>query len=76
MVTRFNFDFALKDCLFGVVKLAKYVDPDKYLYTVCGTGFDSLIEFSLPDGSAGKNVIILGSDMSSSVHINNNKKIF
>ena len=32
-------------------------------------GFDSRSKFSLPDGSMGKNVIIFGADMSSSVHI-------
>ena len=31
-------------------------------------------EFSLPDASMGKNVIIFGVDMSSSVHIDNKKK--
>ena len=31
-------------------------------------------EFSLPDGSVGKNVIVFGADMSSSVHIDNKKK--
>ena len=31
-------------------------------------------EFSLPDGSVGKNVIVFGADMSSSVHIDKKKK--
>ena len=31
-------------------------------------------EFSLPDGSVGKNVIIFGVDMNSSVQIDNKKK--
>ena len=31
-------------------------------------------EFSLSDGSVGKNVIVFGADMSSSVHIDNKKK--
>ena len=31
-------------------------------------------EFSLPDGILGKNIIIFGLDMSSSVHIGNKKK--
>ena len=31
-------------------------------------------EFSLPDDSVGKNVIIFGVDMSSSVHTDNKKK--
>ena len=36
--------------------------------------FDSRSEFSLPDGSMGKNVIIYIVDVSSSVHIDNKKK--
>ena len=36
--------------------------------------FDSRSEFSLTEGSVGKNVIILEVDMSSSVHIDNKKK--
>ena len=31
-------------------------------------------EFSLPDGSLGKNVIIFGADMGSSVHFDNKEK--
>ena len=58
MVTRFNCDFTLKDCLFGGVKLAENADLDKYIYSGYGTGFDLHSEFSLPDGSVGKNVII------------------
>ena len=37
-------------------------------------GFDSRSEISLPDGSMGKNFIIFGVYMSSSVHIDNKKK--
>ena len=32
--------FTLKDCLFGSNKLAKNADPDKYLYSGHGIGFD------------------------------------
>ena len=39
-----------------------------------GIRFDSHTEFSLPDGSMGKNVIIFGADMSSSGHIDNREK--
>ena len=39
-----------------------------------GIRFDSYTEFSLPDGSMGKNVIIFGADMSSSGHIDNREK--
>ena len=69
-----NVDFTLKDCLLGAVKLTKNNDPDKYAYTGYGIGFDSHSEFSLPDVSMGKNVIIFGVNMRSSVHINNKKK--
>ena len=69
-----NSDFTLKDCLFGGVKLAKNADPDKYLYSGYSIGIDLRLEISLPDGSVGKNVIICGVDMSSSVHIDNKKK--
>ena len=77
-----NSDFSLNDCLFGDVKLAKIAnliqtsDPDKHVYTDYSIGFQSHSEFPLPDGSAGKNVIIVGDDVSSSVDINIKKKIF
>ena len=74
MVTRFNSDFTLKNCLFGSVKLPKNADRDKEVYSDYGIRFDLRSEFSLTDGSVGKNVIIFGVDMSSSVHIDNKKK--
>ena len=52
----------------------KNTNLDKYLYSGYGIAFDSRSEFSLPDGSVGKNVIILGVDMSLSVHIDNKKR--
>ena len=61
----------LKDCLFGGVKLAKNADMDKYVYSGYGMEFDSRSEFSLLDGTIGKNVIIFGVHMSSSVHVDN-----
>ena len=51
----------------------KNADPDKYKYSGYGIGFDLRSEFSLPDGSMGKNVIIFGVDMSSSVRIDDKK---
>ena len=62
-----NTYFTLGNCLFGSVKLTKNADLDKYKYTGYSIGFDSRSEFSLPDGSYRKNVIIFGADMSSSV---------
>ena len=63
-----------KNCLFGFVKLAKDADPDKYVYSGHGAGFDLHSEFSLPDGTVSKVVFIFGVDMSSSVHIDKKKK--
>ena len=54
-----NSGFTLKDCLFGDFKLAKNVDPDKYVYTGYGIAFDLFSKFSLPDGSMRKNIIFL-----------------
>ena len=62
------------DCFSEAVQLTKNDDQDKYKYSGYGTGFDSRSEISLPDGSMGKNVIIFGVYMSSSVHIDNKKK--
>ena len=53
-----NSDFTLKDYLYGGVKLAKNTDPDKYVCSGCGIGFDLRSEFLLPDGIVGKNVLI------------------
>ena len=69
-----NSYFTLKGCLFGGVKLAKNADLDKYIYSGYGSRFDSRSEFLLSDCSVGKNVIIFGIDISSSVHSDNKKK--
>ena len=55
-----NTDFTLGNRLFGSVKLTKNADLDKYKYSGYGIGFDLRSEFSLPDGSMRKNVIIFG----------------
>ena len=67
----FNTYFTLSNCLFGSVKLTKNTDLDKYKYACYGIGFDSHGEYSLPEGSIGKKVIIFGDDINSSVHIDN-----
>ena len=74
MAINLNTDFTLKNCLFGSVKLTKNADPDKYKYRGYIIGFDSRSEFLFSDESIGKNVIIFGADMSSSVHIDNKGK--
>ena len=66
--------FALENCFFGGAEVAKNADPDKYSYSCYGIGFDTRTEFSLPDYSLGKNVVIFGVDMSLSLHIDNEGK--
>ena len=56
------------------MKLTKKTDLDKYKYSGYSLGFDSRSEFSLPDGTYGKNVIIFGADVTSFVHVDNNGK--
>ena len=69
-----NTDFTLSNWFFGSVKLTKNADPDKYKYSSCGIGLDSHSEFSLPDGSMGRNANIFGADISSSKHVDNKGK--
>ena len=60
--------------MFGSVKLTENVDPDKYKYSSYAIGFDSCSFYLLPDNTTRRNVIILGADMSLSVHIDNKGK--
>ena len=69
-------DPRLGNSLFGAVKLVKNADIDKCKYSGYGIGFDTKGTFSFPTGEFGKNVIISGADMSSSVHADNKKKHF
>ena len=63
----------IENCLFGAVKLTKHVNVDKYKYSGYGLGFDMKGFFSICD-EIGRNVIIFGVDMSSSLFIDNKKK--
>ena len=67
-------DPTLKSCLFGAVNLNKNADIDKYVYSRYGIGFDRRSSFSFTGVGFGQNILILGVDMSSSVHIDNEKK--
>ena len=59
--------------MFGAVSLTKHADIDQYKYSGYGIGFDKKGEFTF--GNAfGRNCIIFGVDMSSSVQIDNKKK--
>ena len=74
MVKRLNAEFTLTDCLLGAVKLTKNANPNKSSYSGYGIGFDSPSLFSIPNFDWGKNVIIFGLDMWSSVRANNKNK--
>ena len=71
-------DFGLDNSSFDAFKLTKNLNPCKYYYYGQGIGFSTRRSFSLSDGSgSSKNVMTIGADMSSSVHIDNRKqKIF
>ena len=69
-----NAKFNLKDCFFGAVKLTKNANPNNYSYSRYGIGFDCRSLFSIPNFDWGKNVIIFGVDISSSLHTNNKNK--
>ena len=68
-------DPKLENCLFGAVTLTKNADIDKYRHSGYGIGFDRKGSFSFPSGGYGQNVMIVGVDMSSSIHIDNKKDI-
>ena len=67
-------EFTLGNFLFGFIKLIKNTHTDKYVYTGYGIGFNLRSKFSLPDVRVGKNVIIFGANMGSSVHTDNKGK--
>ena len=60
--------------MFGSVKLTKNVDSDKFSNSGYGIGFDTRGEYSLPDSSKCKNVIIFRVYTSSYVNIDNKGK--
>ena len=67
-------DSTLENYLFGAVSLTKHVDIDKYKYSGYDIGCGRKGEFSFGSNGFGRNCIILGADLSSSVHDNNKKK--
>ena len=62
--------------MFGAVTLTKNTYIDKHGYSGYETGFDRRSSFSFPSGGFGQNITIFGVDMSSSVHIDNKKRIY
>ena len=64
----------MKNCLFGAVALTKNADIEKYKYSGYGIGFDRRSSFSFTGRGFGQNVFIFGTDISTSIHIDNKKK--
>ena len=70
MVKRFKHRFCVRcTYFFGAVILTKNADSDHYRYNGYGIGFDARLKFLWSDGSWGKNVVVFGADVSSSVLI-------
>ena len=61
----------LVNCWFGAVSITKNADIDRNKYSGYGIGFDRTGVYLLPDSSFGRNVVIFGVDINSSVHVNN-----
>ena len=67
-------DPTLVNCLFGAVSITKNTDIDKSKYSGYGIGFDRSGVCLLPDGSFGRNLVIFGVDLISSVHVDDKGK--
>ena len=59
--------------MFGAVSLIKHIGIDEYKYSEYGIGFDKRGTISIGNGF-GRNCIISGVDISSSAHVDNEKK--
>ena len=64
----------LVNCLFGAVSITKNADIDNNKYSGYRIGFDRTGVYLQPDGSFGRNVVIFGVDMSSSVNVDKKGK--
>ena len=59
--------------MFRAGELTKHVDVDLHKYSRYGIEFDRKGSYSVGD-EVGRNIIIFGADMSSSLYIDNKKK--
>ena len=65
--------------MFGAIDAAipnNTKDPDNFIYSGWGIGFDRSGTFGHLEGGAARNVIIFGVDMSGSVHASNKTQDF
>ena len=68
--------FYCKNSLFGTVKLTKNANPDKYSYSGYGISFDICETSPLLNGWFCRKVVIFAADVSSSVHVDNQKSTY
>ena len=74
-----NSDNIFKNCLFGATDAARpnnTKDPDNFIYSGWGIGFDLNETFGHREGGTARNVIIFGVDMSGSVQASNKTQDF
>ena len=65
--------------MFGPIDAARpnnTKDPDNFIYSGWGIGFDRHGTFGHPEGGTARNIIIFEVDMSGSVHASNKTKDF
>ena len=66
-----SLDFTVQNGLFGAIKVTKDVDTSNYKYSGYGICFNGKSDFSFGNITNGKNVIMLGADVSFSSHSTN-----
>ena len=74
-----NSDNVFKKFLFGAIYAARpndNKDPDNFIYTGWGIGFDRNGTFGHSEGGTARNVIIFGGDMCGSIHASNKTENF
>ena len=68
-----NSSIVLINCLFGAAQInTKSIDTERHMYSGYGICFNSTGSYTHPDGSIGRNAVIIGADMAESKH-NTNK---
>ena len=74
-----NSDNVFKNYLVGAINAVRpnnTKDPDNFVYSGWGIGFDCSGTFGHPEGDTARNIIIFGVDMSGSVHASNKTQDF
>ena len=64
-----------KNYLFGTFSLTKNADPDKYSYSGYGISF-YMWNISIVKWLVGRKVVVFAADVSSSVHVDNQKNTY